>query len=232
MGPITVHRRQHVARLGLGEDRRWRRTARFDPHTLRRVSTVREARPEDVEQCVDVLARLPDHFTPDTHDEVRGAWASDLAWVAVDGEEIIGFVLVQRRHPATVEITFAAVEPTRHRSGVGRMLVDTALGALDGVVLVEVKTLDASAGYEPYEATRAFWERCGFHQVDRIDPLPGWQPGNPAAIYVAAVGGHPVAEQSPGGRRRTDRHANERGTPHPDGRGGDHRHRRPPGCLW
>jgi hypothetical protein len=24
-------------------------------------------------------------------------------------------------------------------------------------------------------------------QVDTIDPLPGWPPGNPAAIYVAAV---------------------------------------------
>ncbi len=149
---------------------------------------VRESRPEDVEQCVGVLARLPDYFTPDTHDQVRAAWPSDRSWVAVDRGEIIGFVLVQRRHPSTAEITFAAVERTRHRSGVGTMLVDTALGALDGVVLVEVKTLDASAEYEPYEATRAFWEHCGFRQVDCIDPLPGWQPGNPAAIYIAALG--------------------------------------------
>jgi hypothetical protein len=55
------------------------------------------------------------------------------------------------------------------------------------VVVVEVKTLDASAGYEPYVATRAFWERRGFVRIDCIDPLPGWQPGNPAAIYVAAL---------------------------------------------
>jgi hypothetical protein len=27
----------------------------------------------------------------------------------------------------------------------------------------------------------------GFVQVDTIDPLPGWNPGNPAAIYVAAL---------------------------------------------
>ena len=39
----------------------------------------------------------------------------------------------------------------------------------------------------PYEATRAFWERNGFVHVDTIDPLPGWEPGNPAAIYVAAL---------------------------------------------
>jgi hypothetical protein len=47
--------------------------------------------------------------------------------------------------------------------------------------------LDRSADYRPYEATRAFWERRGFVQVDTIDPLPGWEPGNPAAIYVAAL---------------------------------------------
>jgi hypothetical protein len=52
---------------------------------------------------------------------------------------------------------------------------------------VEAKTLDRSSGYRPYEATRAFWERNGFVHVDTIDPLPGWKPGNPAAIYVAAL---------------------------------------------
>jgi hypothetical protein len=25
-------------------------------------------------------------------------------------------------------------------------------------------------------------------QIDRIDPMPGWQPGNPCALYVAALG--------------------------------------------
>jgi len=59
--------------------------------------------------------------------------------------------------------------------------------ARDGVQVVEAKTLDASAGYEPYIATRSFWETRGFVQIDCIDPLPGWQPGNPAAIYVASL---------------------------------------------
>jgi hypothetical protein len=69
------------------------------------------------------------------------------------------------------------------------MLLDHLLGdlAAEGVSVVEAKTLDRSADYRPYEATRAFWERRGFVQVDTIDPLPGWEPGNPAAIYVAAL---------------------------------------------
>ena len=41
--------------------------------------------------------------------------------------------------------------------------------AKDGMQLVEVKTLDSSAGYAPSDATRAFWERRGFVQIDKID---------------------------------------------------------------
>jgi GNAT superfamily N-acetyltransferase len=59
--------------------------------------------------------------------------------------------------------------------------------AAAGISVVEVKTLDRSSGYLPYAATRAFWERNGFVHVDTIDPLPDWEPGNPSAIYVAAL---------------------------------------------
>jgi ribosomal protein S18 acetylase RimI-like enzyme len=151
---------------------------------------VRAAGPADVEGAVAVLAALPGFFTPDTHEELRHSWSDDRAWVAVEGDAgVIGFVSVRRRHPKSAEITFAAVLADRQGTGVGTRLVDAALGALasDGVVLVEVKTLDASAPYEPYVATRAFWAARGFHQIDCIDPLPGWGPGNPAAILVAAL---------------------------------------------
>jgi ribosomal protein S18 acetylase RimI-like enzyme len=151
--------------------------------------TVRRVAPSDAEACVALLAGLPTHFTPDTHDEVRRTLPGADGWLAADGGDVVGFVLAERRHPATAEITYAAVRADRQGAGIGTRLVDAALGALadDGVALVEVKTLDESAGYEPYVATRAFWSGRGFRQIDRIDPLPGWQPGNPAAIYVAAL---------------------------------------------
>jgi GNAT superfamily N-acetyltransferase len=82
-----------------------------------------------------------------------------------------------------------AVRPDRRNHGVGSELIDNVLSKLwgDGAFLVEVKTLDASANYAPYEATRAFWEARGFIHIDTIDPFPGWDPGNPAAIYAAAL---------------------------------------------
>ncbi len=82
----------------------------------------------------------------------------------------------------------------------GRALVSVALHELSssGVAVVEVKTLDASSDYQPYAATRAFWEDQGFVQIDTIDPLPGWQPGNPSAIYVASL--RPTVEIAGSGR--------------------------------
>ncbi|HEX3189682.1 MAG TPA: hypothetical protein VHS30_07820, partial [Streptosporangiaceae bacterium] len=69
-------------------------------------------------------------------------------------------------------------------AGYGTRLLGRVLEHLgaDGISVMEAKTLDRSSGYRPYEATRAFWERNGFVHVDTIDPLPGWEPGNPAAI--------------------------------------------------
>ena len=55
--------------------------------------------------------------------------------------------------------------------------------AAEAVQLLEVKTLDSSADYQPYAVPNAFYERRGFIQIDTIDLLPGWPPGNPAAIY-------------------------------------------------
>lgn len=67
-----------------------------------------------------------------------------------------------------------AVDPARRGHGLGTLLLQQMLGELaaDGVSVVEVKTLDRSADYQPYQATRAFWERRGFVYVNTIDPLP------------------------------------------------------------
>ena len=151
---------------------------------------VRPARGSDLDACVAVLGALPGYFTPSTHDELRASGLGRLAWVAVAEDGVVGFVRAEQRYEHTAEIMFAAVLPGHQRSGIGQALVSEAIARLAEleVVVIEVKTLDASADYEPYVATRGFWSRCGFHQVDCIDPLPGWEEGNPAAIYVAALG--------------------------------------------
>jgi ribosomal protein S18 acetylase RimI-like enzyme len=151
---------------------------------------VRPAVAADVAACQGVVRSLPDHFTPDVVGKVGVELLRDRGFVWSSAEsapgDIAGFVILEQRFPKGAEITWAAVDPSSQRQGIGRALVLAALDAAvaDGVEVVEVKTLDASAGYEPYVATRAFWESLGFVQVDTIDPQPGWQPGNPSAIYV------------------------------------------------
>jgi ribosomal protein S18 acetylase RimI-like enzyme len=145
--------------------------------------------PDDVDGCIAVLAALPEYFTPSTHDEIRRDVPLRPAWVAVQDDVIIGFVLAPRRYSRAAEITHAAVLPDLRNQGMGTLLLNHALTSMtaDGIVMAEVKTLDATSGYEPYVATRAFWERRGFIQIDCIDPLPGWDPGNPSAIYAKAL---------------------------------------------
>lgn len=151
--------------------------------------TVRPATPADVAGCQAVVRGLPDYFTPDVPDTVAADMAHHESWVVTAGEEVVGFAVVDRRSPRAVELLWAAVAAGRRGWGLGTRLVEAVLAELaaGGVHLVEVRTLDRSAGYAPYEATLGFWEARGFVQVDRVDPYPGWQPGNPCAIYVAAL---------------------------------------------
>ena len=150
---------------------------------------VRRARVGDVAACREIVTGLPAHFTDDVPAHVaedlerHGGWAVD-----VDGVPC-GFAIVARRGHAAAEVLWAAVRDDCRGCGLGSRLATVVLDELgaDGVALVEVKTLDASAGYAPYEATRAFWARHGFVHVDTIDPLPGWSAGSPAAIYVLAL---------------------------------------------
>jgi GNAT superfamily N-acetyltransferase len=150
---------------------------------------VRAATAGDVAGCQAVVRGLPEYFTPDVPDTVAADMTSHESWVVTAGGEVVGFAVVDRRSARAAEVLWAAVADRRRGWGLGTRLVEQVLAELaaGGVRLVEVRTLDASAGYAPYEATRGFWEARGFVQVDRIDPYPGWQPGNPGAIYVAAL---------------------------------------------
>lgn len=151
---------------------------------------IRPARPDDAAACAAIIRELPDYFTPDVPDKVATLVTTHPTWVAHDDDDrVLGLAVVELRPPGAAEILWLAVTPAHRNSGIGTLLVDRVFGDLapDGLRLMEAKTLDHSAGYEPYVATRAFWEARGFVQIDTIDPLPGWDPGNPAAIYVAAV---------------------------------------------
>ena len=143
----------------------------------------------DVQAATGIAGRLPDYFPSDVPGQVERDAAGHDGWVLAGSAGVAGFAIAARKSPGGAEILWIAVDPARRGQGLGTRLLEEVLADLSagGVSVVAVKTLDRSAGYPPYEATLAFWERRGFVQVDTIDPLPGWAPGNPAAVYVAAL---------------------------------------------
>lgn len=151
---------------------------------------------EDVPAITAIVEGLPDYFTSDVPEKIGHDAASHGGWVLVDSGAVAGFVLAARKSARGAEVLWIAIDSSRRGHGHGTFLLNRVLDELaaDGVSVVEAKTLDQSADYQPYVATRAFWERRGFVQVDTIDPMPGWQPGNPAAIYVAAL--RPTRDQT------------------------------------
>ncbi len=153
------------------------------------VFAVRRSAPADVSACLAIVRGLPDYFTDNIPEQVARDLGSHDGWVIAEGDDVAGFAVVDRRSPRSVEILHAAVRRELRSLGHGGLLIDHILDAMsaEGVELVEVKTQDRSANYPPYEATRAFWERHRFVHFDTIDPLPGWGPGNPAALYVCAL---------------------------------------------
>jgi GNAT superfamily N-acetyltransferase len=155
----------------------------------RGVFDVRRCRRDDVAACVAIVRDLPDYFTNDVPAKVTADLADHHGWVGTDASGVVGFAVVDRRSMRSAEILWMAVRKDRRGNGIGTAMLDRMLGELgdEGLWLVEVKTLDPAADYAPYVATRAFWERRGFVQIDTIDPMPGWQSGDPAAICVAAL---------------------------------------------
>jgi ribosomal protein S18 acetylase RimI-like enzyme len=151
--------------------------------------SIRAAAEQDAVKCAEIVVALPDFFTDDVPEKVQSDLRDHGGWVIEDAHEVVGFVIVERRGERAAEILWAAVAADRRGSGLGGRLIDHALDELgaDGVQIVEVKTLDPSADYAPYDATRAFWLARGFVQFDTIDPLPGWAPGNPAALLAVAL---------------------------------------------
>src|SRR6185369_8159929 len=146
---------------------------------------VRRSSPEDFASCIEIIRGLPDFFTDEEREQVGKDLVCHGAWVLSDGPCVIGFTVVQRRSEVAAELLWMAVDLEKRGRGSGTELVTYVLDRLsdEGVSLVEVKTLDVSADYEPYETTRAFWQQRGFLHIDTIDPMPGWPPGNPAALY-------------------------------------------------
>lgn len=133
-----------------------------------------------------LLRSLPDWFgiESSTTEYIRmaGELPAYLAW-RKDAEQPSGALLAVRHFPRAAEIYLMAVDPSEHRSGAGRALVQALERdlAADGVRFLQVKTLGPSWPDAGYARTREFYQAMGFEPLEEINGL--W-PGNPCLVMV------------------------------------------------
>ena len=140
-----------------------------------------------IEACLSIARKLAGkYFTENGIATMSEDLRKHLLYVAVDWDEVVGFVTVHRKSDRVAEISWMAVKPERQCRGIGSALIDYIASDLrsQGFKLLYVKTLSEDVKYPPYEITRLFYRKVGFIHLETIDPYPGWDPGNPCAIYV------------------------------------------------
>ncbi len=152
----------------------------------RRISvTTGESRPDAVER---LLRALPGWFGIESAvaDYVKAAANLPTYFARDPSGHIVGTLMVKRHFPGSAEVYLMAVQPAWHRRGVGRKLLETVEVqlSLEGVRLLQVKTLGPSHSDEGYAGTRAFYTAMGFVPIEEFTQL--W-PGNPCLLLAKAI---------------------------------------------
>jgi ribosomal protein S18 acetylase RimI-like enzyme len=150
------------------------------------VSIAREEDPAVSRRLLeDLTTRLPEWFAQPQSNRHYAEQAGILeAWTArIDGRTV-GLLFLKRHSVVSAEIYWLGIDPDHHRQGIGQDLVraiERQLGQ-EGLKYLFVMTLHPEDPYEPYQRTRAFYERLGFELVLSRDP-PGAS-SNPLAYYL------------------------------------------------
>ncbi len=108
------------------------------------------------------------------------------SYLATQGEQVVGVVLVARHFSASAEVSLMAVAPTHHRQGIGTQLlgfVEEHLRA-DGVKYLQVHTVGPSYDDAAYAQTRQFYVACGFAPLQEFVALE-WD--GPTLVMVKAI---------------------------------------------
>ena len=143
---------------------------------------------EKSEICNKTLRALPEWFCSEKAiaDYVSKVESMPF-YVAYESEKAVGFIAIRNHNEYTAEVFVMGVAETYHRQGLGRRLIKRCEEHCisNKKLFLTVKTLDASAKYEPYDRTREFYKKMGFIPLE-IFPMY-WDTDNPCLFMVKAV---------------------------------------------
>jgi len=141
---------------------------------------------EHADACLSIAKELMQYFNEKAIEILTEDLHQYSFYVAISVDNVVGFVTIETKNKNVAEISWMAVRYGWQHQGIGASLINYIVNDLKphGIKLLTVKTLSNDADYPPYEATRQFYEKMGFIHIETINPYPGWEPGNPCAIYI------------------------------------------------
>jgi GNAT superfamily N-acetyltransferase len=135
--------------------------------------------------CGELLRSLPEWFGIESSIDEYERDVRGLPTLAVRDESgTAGFLAWKQHSEFSAEIVVMAIRRDLHRRGLGRALVRAAEERLaaHGLEYLQVKTLGPSRPSRGYEATRRFYEACGFRPLEELPAF--WPSDNPCLILV------------------------------------------------
>lgn len=146
--------------------------------------SIRRMNDGEAATCEAILRSLTNWFAlEDALQQYRRDIEVMETYVAVRGDEIVGFLTLNQHNLHTTEVHVMAVREEAHGHGIGRALMEHAeqLCISRSVEYLEVKTLGPSTPSEYYARTRHFYLALGFRPLEELNL---WGAENPCLIMI------------------------------------------------
>lgn len=135
--------------------------------------------------CKDIIEALPEWFgLPEANEQFLLDLERISSWVALDDDKVVGIITLLKVLPNSFEISFLAVDPTYHRKGIGRKLINhiEEVARIENGQWLYVKTLAPSLSDSYYALTREFYYSLSFSALFETDCF--WGKENPTVVLV------------------------------------------------
>lgn len=143
---------------------------------------------EKTKVTLEVMSALPEWFSPQ-EDIVNKSQIHRKYpfFVAYDDNRAIGFAALKIHNMYTADIYNIGVLKEHHRKGIGHQLIAACIQYCreNNYRFLTVKTLDESAIYEPYNATRDFYKKEGFYPLEVFTTF--WDEENPCLFMIKVI---------------------------------------------
>ena len=150
---------------------------------------IRELKAVDIPECAKILYALPDWFgLEESNRAYIGSLGTSPGAVALDRDEIVGFIALIKHNDESYEINVMAVPKNLHRQGIGSALVRWAEQwcMARSIPWLHVKTRGPSTPDPGYDRTRQFYLAQGYAPLFESRTL--WGPQDAALVSVKDLG--------------------------------------------